>query len=101
MVRPSRPTSSTNRAPTPTHPLTTPADKSRAGRADHGYDVICLDTDNGPNWLVFESNAGIYDAGGLDLAAAALAPGGVLAVWSASRDPAFEARLRDRFRAVE
>jgi spermidine synthase len=66
-----------------------------------GYDAICLDTDNGPNWLVFDANAGIYDAGGLDLAARALRPGGVLAVWSASRDPAFEERLWARFRDVE
>jgi spermidine synthase len=66
-----------------------------------GYDAICLDTDNGPNWLVRDANAGIYDDRGLAGAAAALAPGGVLAVWSASRDPAFEERLAARFRGVE
>lgn len=65
------------------------------------YDVICLDTDNGPNWLVFDSNADLYHARGLDLAHSRLHAGGVLAVWSASRDNAFEDRLRVRFGQVD
>ncbi|MFG1653258.1 spermidine synthase [Micromonospora sp. NPDC049275] len=65
------------------------------------YDAICLDTDNGPNWLVFEANAELYANRGLDLVARRLRPGGVLAVWSASRDHVFEERLRDRFGDVE
>jgi spermidine synthase len=65
------------------------------------YDIICLDTDNGPNWLVFESNTRLYDVTGLDLAFASLRDQGVLALWSASRDPAFEDRLRERFGRLE
>lgn len=61
------------------------------------YDIICLDIDNGPNWLVFEANAAVYDDAGLDLAGRRLRPGGVLAIWSASRDGAFEKRLAARF----
>jgi spermidine synthase len=64
------------------------------------YDVICLDIDNGPNWLVFEANAAVYDDAGLDLAGRRLLAGGVLAIWSASRDGAFEKRLGARFAAV-
>jgi spermidine synthase len=65
------------------------------------YDVICLDTDNGPNWLVFGSNAAIYADSGLDRAYRRLEATGVLALWSASRDWAFEARLRKRFGEIE
>ena len=65
------------------------------------YDAICLDTDNGPGWLVFDTNSEVYDAHGLDLAYRCLRPAGVLAVWSASRDQAYEDRLRARFGDVE
>lgn len=63
-------------------------------RTPDQYDVICLDTDNGPNWLVFEANADVYAERGLDLVCRRLRPGGLLAVWSASRDPDYEQRLR-------
>ena len=66
-------------------------------RSPSRYDIVCLDTDNGPNWLVFDANAGLYDASGLDLAHASLRNDGVLAVWSASRDVDFEERVRNRF----
>jgi spermidine synthase len=61
------------------------------------YDVICVDTDNGPNWLVFDANRDLYAAAGLDLLASRLSDGGVLAIWSAARDLDFERRLRRRF----
>jgi spermidine synthase len=67
---------------------------------DDGYDVLCLDIDNGPEWTVTEGNAALYGAAGLDLLAGRLRPGGVLAVWSAGAAPAFEARLRERFIGV-
>lgn len=65
------------------------------------YDAICLDIDNGPNWLVYDANAELYSDRGLGLVSSRLAPGGVLTVWSASRDPAYEVRLRRRFPDVE
>jgi spermidine synthase len=65
------------------------------------YDAICLDIDNGPDWIVTPGNADLYGLGGLDLLAGRLAPGGVLAVWSAGAAPAFEDRLRARFTGVE
>jgi spermidine synthase len=64
------------------------------------YDVVCLDVDNGPDWTVPESNAELYGEQGLGLCLAALAPGGVLAVWSASPSPAYERRLRDHLADV-
>jgi spermidine synthase len=71
------------------------------GRPGDPYDAICLDTDNGPNWLVHEDNADLYARRGLELVAARLRPNGVLAVWSAQRDDAYEQRLRSFFEPVE
>ena len=58
------------------------------------YDAILLDVDNGPDGLVREDNNRLYSKSGLRTSRAALAPGGVLAIWSAAKDPAFTARLR-------
>ncbi len=65
------------------------------------YDAILLDVDNGPDALVHEQNRRIYSFAGLRAAKAALAPGGVLAIWSAARDPAFTRRLEKAGLAVE
>ena len=57
------------------------------------YDAILLDVDNGPDGLTRQENDGLYSMTGLARAKAALAPGGVLAVWSAAPDTAFARRL--------
>jgi spermidine synthase len=56
-------------------------------------DAILLDTDNGPGAIMVARNARLYAQEGLALARAALAPNGVLALWSADRSHAFEALL--------
>jgi spermidine synthase len=61
------------------------------------YDLICLDTDNGPRWLVREPNAALYGDGGIRAAFHALRPGGVAVFWSPERYAAFEAALAARF----
>lgn len=58
------------------------------------FDAILLDVDNGPDGLVREDNNRLYSKRGLAAAKRALRPGGVLAVWSATKEPAFTARLR-------
>ncbi len=58
------------------------------------YDAILLDVDNGPDGLVRAANDRLYSARGLDMARTALAPGGILAVWSAAPDTAFARRLK-------
>ncbi len=58
-----------------------------------GYDAVLLDVDNGPDGLTRAANDGLYSPAGLQAAKAALAPGGVLAVWSAARDDGFARRL--------
>ena len=55
------------------------------------YDAILLDTDNGPGAVMLAGNAALYAREGLSRARAALAPGGVLALWSADRSAAVEA----------
>jgi len=64
------------------------------GAAVDRYDAIMLDVDNGPDATCREANAGLYDDGGIARLARSLTRGGVVAVWSAHPDPAFEKRLR-------
>ena len=64
-------------------------------RANPGrFDVVLLDTDNGPAAFTAAENAGLYDNAGVAAAFAALRPNGTLAVWSAWDDRKFEQRLR-------
>lgn len=58
-----------------------------------GLDAVLLDVDNGPDFLVHTGNAAVYGSPFLAAACAALAPGGVLAVWSADRSPALQRTL--------
>ena len=83
------------------HPLDDPRVHVEAGdvaavlRANRGrFDAVLLDVDNGPAAFTASDNACLYDAAGLAEARASLTPGGVLAVWSAAEDQAFERRLR-------
>jgi spermidine synthase len=59
------------------------------------WDAIVLDVDNGPDGIVRTGNERLYTRTGLARARDALAPGGVLAVWSAAPDPKFVRRLDD------
>jgi spermidine synthase len=59
------------------------------------FDAILLDVDNGPQWASFRTNARLYTPAGLAVARAALAPGGLFAVWSGYPADAFLARLRE------
>jgi spermidine synthase len=68
-------------------------DVRRVMRSGAPWHAILLDVDNGPAALTRASNASLYDSSGLTAAHAALAPGGVLVVWSAGPDDRFTARL--------
>jgi spermidine synthase len=65
------------------------------------FDAILLDVDNGPEGFTRPGNDDLYDAYGLCQARAALHPGGVLAVWSVTQNPAFAKRLAGASFAVE
>jgi spermidine synthase len=58
------------------------------------WDAILLDVDNGPEAWCFAPNRRLYDRAGLERIRTALAPGGVVAFWSAQPDPGFLKRLR-------
>ena len=64
----------------------------KAARAD--YDAILLNIDNGAEAMVRKGNNWLYSLPGLTATYAALRRGGVLATWSAGRQPAFVKRLR-------
>lgn len=83
------------------HPLADARSKVYVGdvadlirRERHGFDAILMDVDNGPEALVRRENNWLYEVPGLEATRAALRPGGVLAVWSASADRLFSIRLR-------
>ena len=61
------------------------------------FDMVSLDTDNGPGWLVREANAGLYSATGVQLVRLALRPGGAVVYWSPERHAAFEQSLAGAF----
>lgn len=63
------------------------------GIVEGGWDAILLDVDNGPDGLVRAENDRLYNEAGLSLLKRALRPGGVTAIWSAAKDPAFTHRL--------
>jgi spermidine synthase len=68
------------------------------------FDAILLDVDNGPGAVVHAGNDPLYSERGLRRLRRALAPSGVLAIWSADRSPGFETLLDDahlRWRASE
>lgn len=65
------------------------------------FAALCLDIDNGPEWTVDDGNAALYGPEGLDMIAGAMAPGGVLAVWSAGAAASFVTALTARFGPVE
>jgi|CXWL01.1.fsa_nt_gi spermidine synthase len=70
------------------------ADVRRLLKGEPPFDAIILDVDNGPEALTLKSNEALYSLDGLARLGRALAPRGMLAVWSTAPAPAFEARLR-------
>jgi predicted membrane-bound spermidine synthase len=68
--------------------------------ADHVFDVVLVDIDNGPDWTVAAPNDDVYIGGLTDLRRLVRAPNGRLCVWSAHASLDFEARLAGRFADV-
>ncbi len=64
-------------------------------------DVIILDVDNGPGFLVYDTNADVYGEEFLSRCAAALTSPGVVAVWSADRSNALLTSMRGLFGRVD
>ena len=61
------------------------------------YDLVLLDVDNGPGFLVHEENAEVYEEPFLRSVHALLRPGGAVAVWSAAQAPGLRESLSTVF----
>ena len=59
----------------------------------NSFNAIMLDVDNGPSAFTHDDNDALYSLRGLQNIYAALKPGGVVTVWSASADPEFTRRM--------
>lgn len=59
------------------------------------FDAILFDVDNGPAAFSTPGNAWLYADAGVSAVRSALRDGGLIAVWSARDDRAYERRLRD------
>jgi spermidine synthase len=77
-----------------------PTDADQPFAAEDPFDVICLDVENGPDWLVGPTNAWLYTDEGVRAVRERLADGGALSVWSAAPAPTYEGRLRRHFGVV-
>lgn len=76
------------------------ADVVRHMPAD-SVDVLLLDVDNGPGYLVHDANAALYAAPFLSACRLVLSAGGVLAIWLAEASPTLRADLAVVFGRVE
>ncbi|HEU4810700.1 MAG TPA: hypothetical protein VFT00_01035 [Nocardioides sp.] len=65
------------------------------------YDLVLLDVDNGPGYLVHEANVALYAVPFLTSVRNALRPGGAVVVWSADAAPDLEASLTEVFGNAE
>jgi spermidine synthase len=66
-----------------------------------GLDVVLLDVDNGPGYLVHDANTTLYGPELLRATRRALGDGGLCAVWSAARDEDLHAALEEVFGNAE
>ncbi|HWL99602.1 MAG TPA: hypothetical protein VNP20_19835 [Nocardioidaceae bacterium] len=66
-----------------------------------GYDVVLLDVDNGPDFLVYDANAEVYGERFLTECRRVLDDHGALTVWSSTRSDVLEDALRRVFGMVE
>jgi spermidine synthase len=72
-----------------------------AGQPAGSLDGILLDVDNGPDFLVYNENAVIYESSFLAVCKDRLRPGGVLTVWSSSSSEPLQAAVQQVFRHCE
>jgi spermidine synthase len=68
-----------------------------AAAGDAAYDLVLLDVDNGPAYLVHDANAALYGPALLAATRRALRPDGLCVVWSAARDDALDRALQEVF----
>lgn len=72
-----------------------------AGQPGRSLDAICLDVDNGPDFLVHDANAAVYGSDFVATCAGRLRPGGRLSIWSMADSEPVRAGLAEHFEQVE
>ncbi|CAN5219855.1 spermidine synthase [soil metagenome] len=65
------------------------------------YDLVLLDVDNGPGYLVHDANAAICTAAFLAELTRIVRPGGAVAIWSAAEAPELAEALATGFAATD
>ena len=71
-----------------------------AAQPAESFDAILLDVDNGPDFLVHDDNAAVYDSDFVGVCASRLRPEGHLCVWSMARSASLAASLGGAFTDV-
>ncbi len=66
-------------------------------RINENFDLIVLDVDNGPDWLVREENKALYGSRGLQILKEAITPGGIIVAWSATKNTSFKKEMKSVF----
>lgn len=61
------------------------------------YDLVLLDVDNGPGFLVYPENRAVYEREALSQVRRCLSEGGHLVIWSSDESPALVAELHAVF----
>ncbi len=61
------------------------------------YDLVLLDIDNGPGFLVYAENEAVYQRTFLEQTRSALRPGGALVIWSAAESADLNEQMREVF----
>lgn len=69
--------------------------------AHQEHDLVLLDVDNGPDHLVHQTNAAVYDVDFLVAVRRLLRPGGAVTIWSAAPAPRLLQALRTAFEIDE
>lgn len=69
-------------------------------RCPEPYDVICLDIDNGPDWLALDNNQSLYSDQGIQKLLNIMSPSGSISFWSAGQADGFKQRLKQWFNHV-
>jgi spermidine synthase len=72
-----------------------------AAQSTAAFDLVLLDVDNGPGFLLHESNAPLYRAPFLTACAGVIRPRGVVAIWSASEAQTLGDAMAAVFASVE
>jgi spermidine synthase len=68
-----------------------------AEAAAESYDLVLLDVDNGPGFLVYDANAEVYRPEFLRQVHRVLRPGGAVAIWSAAAAPELQDAITETF----